>query len=172
MKGAGMFMATAVAALAMGCAGSKTTTSRAPQSPADFAGAWHVDWCEAGQPRACGGFTAYFVQQRGSLCGSHVGMDARGNRMDEGEPASITGAVDHDVANIEVRSARNHGVYRARIVRVADGLSWTNGAEVRAGDNGEPALIPDADVLRPARDAESARNLDAVRRQCAEVRTR
>lgn len=172
MRAAGMFSVTAIAALAMGCAGSKATTSRASQSPADFTGAWHVGWCEAGQTRDCGGFTAYLVQQGGSICGSHFGMDARGNRLDEGEPASITGAVDHEVANIEIRSARNHGVYRARIVRVADGLSWANGAEVRAGDNGEPALIPDADVLRPARDAESARNLDAVRRQCAEVRTR
>lgn len=167
MRASGMFLMAATTAFAMGCTGSILASHRPSGTANAFTGAWHVDWCEAGQMHDCGGFTAYLVQKGDRICGSHFGMDARGNRMDEGDPASLTGRVDRGIADVEIRSGRNHGLYRARVTRVAQGLSWVNGAVGQPGDNGEPALIPDRDVLRPALDAQSLRTLETVRRQCA-----
>lgn len=167
MKASGMFLIAVATAFAMGCTRSTLASPRSSTTADAVTGAWHVDWCEAGQARDCGGFTAYLVQDGDRICGSHFGMDARGNRMDEGDAASVTGRVAHGTADVEIRSGRNHGLFRARMTRVAQGLSWIYSAEVQPGDNGEPALIPDRDVLRPARDALSMRTLGTVRQQCA-----
>lgn len=162
-------VAVAIDAATMGCANSVPAPLRPPEASSAFGGAWHVNRCETGQTRDCSGFTAYLVQQGDRLWRSHYGIGARRNRMDEGEPASITGTVDHGVANVQIRSTRNHGVSDARISRVADSLSWATEGEIRAGDNGEPALSPDRDVLGAARDADSLRILESVRQQCADA---
>ena len=89
-----MFLIAAATAFAMGCTGATLASHRPSATAEAFTGAWHVDWCEAGQTRDCGGFTAYLVQKGDRICGSHFGMDARGNRMDEGDAASVTGRID------------------------------------------------------------------------------
>lgn len=164
----GMWSAAAIAALSIGC--TETMRAREGTRAAAFAdpfdGAWHVDWCEAGQTTGCGGFTAYLVRQGEHVCGSHYGADAHQNRMDEGAPAAISGHVAGGVATVRIVSGRNHGVYEAQIAPMASGLAWTTEAQIRAGDNGEPAFLPDRDVLRPALDPDSLRILETVRAQC------
>lgn len=132
-----------------------------------FTGAWKVDWCEQGRTSPdCGGFVVYLVEEGGRICGSHYGVDARQNRMDEGEMPSIVGIVQGGAAVVEIRSARNHSLIRARMDPVPVGIRWTTIALVEEGVNGEPALIPDRDVLVASDDAASGGILSQVRESC------
>lgn len=173
MKLAWKYVVAAVAALLIGCVGTPQAAHPAAGSTEakPFDGAWHVDWCEAGQTAGCGGFTAYLIQIGDRICGSHYGADARQNRMDEGAPSSIVGSARGGAANVQIRSGRNNGIYRARVVPAGGGLAWTTEAEERPGDNGEPAFVPDRDVLRRVSDADSVRILETVRAQCAAMRS-
>lgn len=153
------------AAGVQGCAFRKIETPVAATGP--FAGAWKVRWCEDGRKgQDCGGFYVYLMEDGGRICGSHYGVDARQSRMDEGEMPSIVGTAEGDAAVIEVRSARNASLIRARLEPIGGGIRWTTLATVEEGRNGEPALIPDRDVLAAADDGEALSILSQVREAC------
>ncbi|HZX81611.1 MAG TPA: hypothetical protein VFE72_11745 [Lysobacter sp.] len=158
-----LFLVTA--ACVQGCA---STGIADPASAATrFAGAWKVDWCGPGQRDAdCAFFTAYLVQDGDRICGTHYGADARQNRMDEGAMPSILGTARADVASIEIRSARNDSLSRARLDAVPGGIRWTTLDSPQDGVNGEPAFVPDRDVLRRVDDAASRGILEQVRGAC------
>jgi hypothetical protein len=132
-----------------------------------FGGAWAVQWCEpGGKPDTCGGFTAYLVQKGDRLCGTHYGSDERQNRMDEGEPRSITGVVVGSTAVLTIKSGRNQSIYLIRAVRKGNTIAWETLDTVAEGDNGEPAFVADKDVLKRDRSSQAAVVLKEAARQC------
>lgn len=148
-------------------AGCASASSSGAERPAPFDGAWKVEWCEAGASGTeCGGFIAYLVQTGDQLCGSHYGADARQNRMDEGDMPSITGTVRGMTGNVQIRSGRNHSLTSARL-RASDGsLMWSTLGTLAAATNGEPAFIPQDDVLRQVDDAPTRSVLEEVKAAC------
>lgn len=137
-------------------------------SPA-FGGVWTVRWCAPESRRdECGGFTAYLVQKGDRLCGTHFGADERQNRMDEGEPKSISGVAVGRTAVLTIRSGRNHGLYLIRAVRKGNTLAWETVETLMEGDNGEPAFVADRDVLKRDTSSQAVAALNEIARQCAE----
>ena len=158
-------LALMTAACAQGCA-SVNADGSAPEA-ARFAGAWKVDWCDAGQRDTdCATFTAFLVQDGDRVCGTHYGADARQNRMDEGGMPSIVGSAKGDTATVEIRSGRNHSLTRARLDASSGAIRWTTLDIPEAATNGEPAFVPDRDQLRKVDDAASREVLAQVRDAC------
>lgn len=148
-----------------GCASADKAQPRPANGP--FTGAWTVRWCEEGRTgQDCGGFFLYLVEERGRICGSHYGVDARQSRMDEGGMPSIVGTAQRDAAVVEIRSARNQSLIGARLEPIRGGMRWTMLATLEEGTNGEPALMPDRDVLTAADDAQARSVLAEVREAC------
>jgi hypothetical protein len=133
-----------------------------------FGGAWHVPWCEEGATVGhCGGFTVYLVQTGDRICGSHYGSDERQNRMDEGEPRSISGVVVGSTAVMTIKSGRNHGVFLVRASRKGRSIAWETVDTVIEGNNGEPAFISERDLLKRDMSADAAADMKDVGLQCA-----
>lgn len=149
---------------------SVESASGAPAPSAmSFSGVWTVRWCEeqVAPDRPCGGFRAYLSQRDSRICGTYGGIDQRANRLDEGEPRSIMGAVVGSTAVLAVTSERSRGIYLVTAKLERDSLDWDVVGEVKASDNGEPALIADGDVLVKSSLAEDLSYLEEVTRDCA-----
>jgi len=148
-----------------------TCCAAAPARQSSFEGAWNVPWCDKDMAeKTCGGFTAYLVQDGDRLCGTHYGSDERQNRMDEGEPRSISGSVVGSTAVLAIRSGRNHAIFLVRATRKSGSVAWKTLDTLVEGDNGEPAFVPDRDLLRRDTSADALKTMKTVAEQCRESR--
>ena len=117
----------------------------------DFSGVWSVKWCDKAKPdRDCGGFSLYLVQDGDRICGEHQVATVGLGRMDEGDPGTMLGNVDGNMATVVIDATRTGAKYLATAQRSGNRIQWRLVGMVEAGEFSEPTIIPQSET--PARD--------------------
>ena len=130
----------------------------------DFSGVWSVKWCDKAKPdRDCGGFSLYLVQDGDRICGEHQVATVGLGRLDEGDPGTVLGNVDGNMATVVIDATRTGAKYLATAQRSGNRIQWRLVGMVEAGEFSEPTIIPRSETLARSIGANQIDHVKAVK---------
>ena len=130
----------------------------------DFSGVWSVKWCDKAKPdRDCGGFSLYLVQDGDRICGEHQVATVGLGRLDEGDPGTVLGNVDGNMATVVIDATRTGAKYLATAQRSGNRIQWRLVGMVEAGEFSEPTIIPQSETLARSIGANQIDHVKAVK---------
>ena len=130
----------------------------------DFSGVWSVKWCDKAKPdRDCGGFSLYLAQDGDRICGEHQVATVGLGRLDEGDPGTVLGNVDGNMATVVIDATRTGAKYLATAQRSGNRIQWRLVGMVEAGEFSEHTIIPQSETLARSIGANQIDHVKAVK---------